>query len=388
MIIISLLLVILSDLYIWHTFLLHHAHVLWSVVHWIPTLVLVLSIAAMRTNVSQWSMSVAVWILLCIALPKLLFTVVSLVGRAAALWLPSAAAVGNTVGVIVAVAVSLAALYGVVFGWKRLTVKRVEIVSPDLPRSFDGYRMVQITDLHIGSFGDDRRYMRRLVERINSMSPDLILFTGDLVNLSSDELEPFADLLSQFDARDGVVSVMGNHDYCLYKYHDDDLAAARESERVKRYEREAGWRLLDNEHLDIVRGGDTISVVGVENVGRPPFPSQGDLRGAMLGIPDGRFKVLLSHDPTHWRDEVLPTTDIQLTLSGHTHGMQLKIGGFSPSSWIYPEWGGLYREGERYLHVSTGAGGNLPFRLGVWPEIVEITLRSQERRLDVPKTAF
>lgn len=379
MIIISLLVIVLSDIYIWYAFLLHHAPVAWCVVHWIPTLVLAVSIAVFRAHASQWSVSAAMIVLLCISLPKLVFVASSLAGRAAALLHPSAAAAGNTVGLVLAAAVCLMCIYGVTIGWKRLTVKRMEIVSPDLPPSFDGYRIVQITDLHIGTFGGRTRYMRRLVERVNTLSPDLILFTGDLVNLSADELEPFAELLARLDARDGVMSVMGNHDYCLYGHYDDADGAARETERVRRYERQAGWRLLDNEHVDIVRGGDTISVVGVENVGRPPFPSRGDLRRAMQGIPSGRFKVLLSHDPTHWRDEVLPATDIQLTLSGHTHGMQLKVGGFSPSSWIYSEWGGLYREGERYLHVSTGAGGNLPFRLGAWPEIVEITLRSGRR---------
>lgn len=378
MMIISLLLILLSDTYIWYVFL-HHAPVAWSIVHWIPTSVLVAAMIAFRANVSQWSMSTIAVILLCIALPKVLFTVVSLTGRAAALIQPSASGWFDTAGAVVAATVCLACLYGVVSGWKRLIVNRVEIVSDDLPLSFDGYRIVQLTDLHLGTFGDNTRYMRRLVERIERMSPDLIVFTGDLVNLSADELEPFGEVLSRLRARDGVVSVLGNHDYCLYKHYDDEHGAARDTECVKQFEREAGWRLLLNEHVDIVRGADTIAVIGVENVGRPPFPSQGDLRRAMNGVTDHRFKVLLSHDPTHWRDEVVPSTDIQLTLSGHTHGMQLKIGGFSPSSWIYPEWGGLYTEGGQLLFVSTGAGGNLPFRLGAWPEIVEITLRSGRR---------
>lgn len=376
MMIISLLLILLADTYIWYAFLLHHVPVVWSVVHWLPTLVLAVSMIAFRANVSQWAMSTVVVVLLCIALPKLLFTVVSLAGRAAAVLYPSAATGFDIAGAVVAAVVALACVYGVVFGWKRLTVREVEIVSDYLPRSFDGYRIVQITDLHLGTFGRNTRYMRRLVDRIESLSPDMVVFTGDLVNLSADELEPFREQLSRLHAPDGVLSVLGNHDYCLYKYYDDDEGAARDTERIKEYEREVGWRLLLNEHVDIVRGADTVSIVGVENVGRPPFPSKGDLRSAMQGIPADRFKVLLSHDPTHWRDEVLPSTDIQLTLAGHTHGMQLKIGGFSPSSWIYPEWGGLYREDGRYLHVSTGAGGNLPFRLGAWPEIVVVTLKS------------
>ena len=206
------------------------------------------------------------------------------------------------------------------------------------------------------------------------MRPDLIVFTGDLVNSAPSELDPFGEVLSRLEAPDGVFSVLGNHDYCEYNRYETSDGAARNLALLKQRERQFGWRLLLNEHRLIRRDRACIALVGVENDSRPPFPSRGDLKRAMDGLPEGMFKVLLSHDPTHWRREVLPTTDIQLTLSGHTHAMQLKIGGFSPSAWSYPEWGGLYREGERILLVSLGVGGTVPFRLGAWPEINAITL--------------
>lgn len=370
-----MLLVLSADAYVWHLFL-HHAPLLWSLLYWIPTLLLIVSMIAFRNGAGQWSVFTAAVITLCLSLPKILFSIISVAGRGAALAFPPAAAYFDFAGAAVAVIVCAACVYGVTAGWKRLTVKHVVIEADDLPAAFDGYRIVQISDLHIGTFAGRTGYMRRLVDRVADIDPDLVVFTGDLVNLSADETAPYEEILSGLHARDGVVSILGNHDYCLYKHYDSYDGAARDLERIKECERRAGWRLLLNEHIDIARSRDTLTIIGVENIGRPPFPSQGDLTAAMSGIPDSGFKILLSHDPTHWRDEVLPSTDIRLTLSGHTHAMQLKIGGFSPSSWLYREWGGLYREGRQQLYVSTGAGGNLPFRLGAWPEIVEITLKA------------
>lgn len=174
----------------------------------------------------------------------------------------------------------------------------------------------------------------------------------------------------------GVFSVIGNHDYSEYRRWEQPDGAARSLARLEQAQREWGWQLLLNEHRLVVRGGDTLAVVGVENTaGRHAFTSRGDLGAACRGIPDGMFKILLSHDPSHWRREVLPAGDIRLTLSGHTHAMQFRIGRFSPSAWIYDEWGGLYGEQGCRLHVSTGAGGTAPFRFGAWPCIDLITLK-------------
>ena len=140
-----------------------------------------------------------------------------------------------------------------------------------------------------------------------------------------------------------------------------------------------GWDLLLNENRVIRRGDDSIAIVGVENDGTPPFPSYADMNKALENLQDETYKVLLSHDPTHWRREILPQSNIDLTLSGHTHAMQLRLAGFSPSMWAYPEWGGTYYDGERALHVNTGTGSNVAFRLGAWPEITVVTLQSEKK---------
>ena len=185
--------------------------------------------------------------------------------------------------------------------------------------------------------------------------------------------------LSRLRATDGVCSVIGNHDYCEYGPSGSPGGAEFDFEEVKRRQRELGWEVLLNESRTIRRGTDSLVVLGVENIGRPPFPSRGDLRQAMSGVGDGAFTILLSHDPSHWRREVLPETNVRLTLSGHTHAMQFRLGGFSPCSWVFAEWEGLYREGDRMLFVSSGAGGTAPFRLGAWPRIEVLTLRRGAR---------
>lgn len=378
--ILFLLLLVLPDLYIWFAFVRSIAPPVWSAAYWIPTAAACLAIVGwLAGSHSEWMIRLFFGLLMCIAVPKALFTVVSLVGRAFGRFVPGAGNIGNGLGLLLAVVVGGAFVYGLTRGWKRLQVKETAIVSTDLPAAFDGYRIVQLSDLHIGTFGGDTAYIRQLVERVNTLQPDLIVFTGDLVNASADELDPFGPILSQLRAPDGVFSILGNHDYCTYRRYDTVDGAARNLDDLKRRQRAFGWDLLLNEHRTIRRDTDSIALVGVENAGRPPFPSRGDLSRALQGIDGGTYKILLSHDPSHWRREVLPASDVQLTLSGHTHGMQLMIGNFSPVRWSYPEWGGLYREDEQQLFVSLGAGGTIPFRFGAWPEINLLTLRREPK---------
>lgn len=375
------LLLLLPDLYIWNTFVRGAIPAAGSIAYWIPAALACATVIAWFAGIhTDWTIRLFFGLLVCVALPKALFTLVSLVGRGIGTFAPHAATVGNTIGIGLALLVCGAFLYGFVHGWKRLQTKEIEIVSADLPAAFDGYRIVQFSDLHIGTFGNDTTYVRRLVERIQHLHPDMIVFTGDLVNASTEELDPYGSLLSQLRATDGVFSVLGNHDYCTYRRYDTDDGAAFNVAELKRRQRAFGWDLLLNEHRTIRRGSDSIVLVGVENDSQPPFPAHGDLEAALQGVAAGSYKILLSHDPSHWRREVLPGSDIQLMLSGHTHGMQLKIGRFSPSRWSYPEWGGLYHDNEgRTLFVSLGVGGTVPFRFGAWPEIDLITLRSGRR---------
>lgn len=267
--------------------------------------------------------------------------------------------------------------YGFFFGWRHIIVRRATCVSPLLPASFDGYRVLQLSDIHIGTYLRNRRFIDKLVALVNTQHADLVVFTGDLVNVSAEEVIPFQHVLRQVRAADGVLSIMGNHDYCEYGA-DKSRRNVTKNQTVLHYlEEKIGWHLLMNEHKLISRGGGTIAVIGVENISRPPFQDYGDLRKAMEGLPDGMFKILLSHDPSHWRRGVLNQTDIALTLSGHTHAGQISLGRVSPAKWAYNEWGGKYTEDGSMLYVSVGVGGTVPFRFGAWPGIDVIQLKCQ-----------
>ena len=296
----------------------------------------------------------------------------------ALLFLPLWPLAGWRAALVLPAAWELLMAYGFFFGWRHLVVRRATCASPLLPAAFDGYRVLQLSDLHIGTYLRNRRFIDKLVRVVNGQHPDLIVFTGDLVNVSADEVIPFQHSLAQMRARDGVFSIMGNHDYCEYIPDNTERNIEKNQTVLKYLERKIGWRLLLNEHALIRRGSDAIAVIGVENISRPPFPDYGDLRKAMEGLPQGMFKILLSHDPSHWRRGVLRQTDIALTLSGHTHAGQLRLGHWSPSRAAYQEWGGKYTEGGSMLYVSTGIGGTVPFRLGAWPEVNVITLKKKE----------
>jgi len=373
---IVLLAVLPADLYIWAGWL---RDMPWTVqlLHFVPAALLVAAIVrvAATGEVTEWLVRMVFGLLLCIALPKLLFALFSVVGRGAGrIWQPLGPSL-NYAGLVLALLLAATTVYGTFYGWKRLTVARKTLVFNDLPERFDGYRAVHISDLHVGTYGRDPRFLRRMVDEVNALDADVILFTGDLVNSDAAELDPFRDELSRLRARDGVYAVLGNHDYCLYRRYDRADGAAENLRQLLAAERQMGWQPLVNEHRTIRRGADSIVIAGVENSGRGPFPRRADLKRALQGVDRRAFTILLSHDPSHWRQEILDASSAQLTLSGHTHAMHVRICGHSPSRWLYPEWGGLYSEGGRQLYVSTGVGGTLPFRLGAWPTVDVLTLR-------------
>ena len=280
----------------------------------------------------------------------------------------------------ISLAISLLAMAYLVFGAtegkEHFQVKEVTIESEDIPQGFDGYRIVQLADIHAGSWGENTQPMQKAVDIINHLQPDLIVFTGDLVNNLASELNPFIPVFSQLIAKHGVYSVLGNHDYSTYIKWDTPQQREAQLDSLKTKQAQMGWTLLNNQHVKLYHQNDSIAIIGVENSGRPPFPDHAHLSEAMAGT-EGMFQILLSHDPSHWRREVLPKTDIQLMLSGHTHAMQTKIFGFSPAQFVYPENDGLYQEGKQMLYVNIGLGHLLyPIRLGAWPEITLLTLKA------------
>jgi len=366
---------LLPDLYILLAFF-RRRRWWWALLHEVPLLLALASAGAWMGGVSaQWPGQLLFFVIVCFSLPKLVFSVLSLLVSGVALWAPQCRKPGLYFSLFVGGCMLLASVYGCSLGRHQLTVHQQELHFSDLPAAFDGYKIVQISDLHLGTYGHQTRFIERVVREVNAQNPDLIVVTGDLVNIKAEELVAFQSCLSQLHARDGVMTILGNHDYGTYGRFREADGQAKNLEKLKRGERALGWDLLLDEHRFIHRGTDSIALLGVQNIGAPPFPKMGSLELALDGVDSHVFKILLSHDPSHWRMEVLPNSNIQLMLAGHTHAMQLKLGHWSPAIWKYPEWGGLYQEGDRQLFISTGIGGTIPFRLGAAPEICVLTLR-------------
>ena len=256
----------------------------------------------------------------------------------------------------------LALLYGAFIERNQTQTNSVEIVSENVPQTFDGYKIVHISDMHLLSFIGREDALTRIVEKINAQQPDAILFTGDLVTQNSSEFESTKDILAKLRATDGVYSILGNHDYSFYNRWESEELRKKDADAIVGQQRAFGWNLLLNENRNIVRGTDTLSIIGVENTSsKHKFRSYGNLAKAAQGA-DGEFKILLTHD---------------LTLSGHTHAMQSTLFGWSIISFVYKEYMGLYKEDNRFLYVNIGLGETMfPFRVGAKPEITVITLKS------------
>ncbi|MBW7466502.1 metallophosphoesterase [Pontibacter aydingkolensis] len=288
----------------------------------------------------------------------------------------------SQLGLAVAAIPLSAFIYGMVKGAYDYRVKRVTLRFPNLPKAFDGYKMLQISDLHTGSFTSTEP-LHEAVRLINKQEADLVFFTGDLVNNLASEVENHIPALSQIKAKDAVYSVLGNHDYADYvREWPHPNAKAENLKRMIATHSQMGWQLLLNENRIIEKDGEKIAVLGVENWGnRVGFPKYGRLEDAYKGTEGTPFKVLLSHDPSHWDGEVNQNyNDIDLTLSGHTHGMQfgVNIPGFkwSPVQYVYKQWAGLYKKGQQHLYVNTGLGFiGYPGRVGFLPEITVFELK-------------
>ncbi|MCB0635230.1 MAG: metallophosphoesterase [Lewinella sp.] len=268
-------------------------------------------------------------------------------------------------------------LHGITRGKYNFQVRKLTLTFPDLPAAFNGFRLVQISDMHSGSF-DDPEKVKRGLELVQEQSADLIVFTGDLVNGHAEEVTPYADYLrNMLQAPFGKFAVMGNHDY----YGPRD---AKGDNPVKAAYGEVGFDLLNDRSVTLEKDGQHISLVGVENWGRPPFPQIGDLDRALADVDPDDFKILLSHDPTHWDEKTLPHPQkVHLTLSGHTHGMQMGVNlpglKWSPARFVYPRWLGLYEEAGQYLYVNRGFGWlGFPGRVGMYPEITVFELRREQ----------
>ena len=360
-IVVMSVLAFLPDFWLWHIGVSEWPLLL-AILWWVPSLLLVLTEVGLQMGFfHKLSVRVLFTTILFSAFPKVVFILFDA-------FLPCFFALIPALGVMGWFA------FGFIEGWKRLELKHITFTSPDLPPYFDGYRLVQITDFHLGSFPPGNDFVQKVVDATNNEEPDMILFTGDLVNNQASEVEPYLDTLGQLHASDGIYSIWGNHDYCEYGNNHSIGALKRNRRMLYGYQESLGWHQLMNEHHVVSHGMASIAVIGVENPGQPPFTNRSNLKKAMKGLNPDMFKILLSHDPHHWRREVVGKK-IQLTLAGHTHAGQLKIGKWTPARMAFKEWGGAYRIGEQMLYVSSGIGGSFPFRLGAWPELTVITLK-------------
>jgi uncharacterized protein len=288
----------------------------------------------------------------------------------------------SQMGLLVAAVPFSAFIYGMVKGAYDYRVKRVTLKFPNLPASFDGFKMLQISDLHTGSFTTTEP-LKEAVAIINKQEADLVFFTGDLVNNLASEVQPHIPALKEIKAKTAVYSVLGNHDYADYvREWSSPTAKSENLVRLKQSHAEMGWQLLMNENRIIEKDGESIAVLGVENWGsKVGFPKYGRLEDAYRGTENTPFKVLLSHDPSHWDGEINQKyADIDLTLSGHTHGMQFGVNipglKWSPVQYVYKQWSGLYKKGQQYLYVNTGLGFiGYPGRVGFLPEITVFELK-------------
>ncbi len=288
---------------------------------------------------------------------------------------------GHYVGVLLMVAIWYVVFYGSTVGFSTLDVRHVDFYSEDLPARFDGYRIVQFSDAHVGTYDASRRHiLAKAVDTINAQRADMVVFTGDLQNMVPSEVRPHMAVLSRLHAPDGVVSILGNHDYAVYVNADEPTQQTYLREMVD-LQRQMGWTLLLNDHRTVRRGGDSIVVAGMENDGESRIaPKLGDVGKTLRGLQGDPFTIILQHDPTCWRRKILPQCKAQLTLSGHTHAMQFELFGWSPAALIYKEWGGVFTADDgRAINVSTGLGGFVPFRFGVPGEIVVITLHVKKK---------
>ena len=270
--------------------------------------------------------------------------------------------------------------YGYFWGRWKVESVALEYVHKDIPEVFDGFKIVHISDLHLSTFDDSPERLNQFIEEINKHCPDVVCFTGDMVTVGRSEAEPYTESLKKISAIHGVFSVLGNHDFMIYGFKENNSREQAVEDLADYQETILGWNLLRNENTVIEsEDGSKITFVGVDNANfaNQGFPTihQGDLKKAMEGT-DG-FRILLSHDPSHWRAEVLPDTDIALTLSGHTHSAQIKIFGWTPAKWSFNEIAGRYDNGNQTLYINVGLGCTAPFRLGVNPEVTIITLKSE-----------
>jgi len=376
-----LLLIIIPDLYLdlhyWR-----HRYAGWStkrLLYWTPTIGMIaytLYLMYEKNFIPDNPTILYIYLLLLglIIIPKWIYMLCSITGLGFCRLFHKKKNYGNLIGLCLVPLLWFVLIYGSTIGFEKLEVNQQTYASPDLPAAFDGYRIVLFSDAHVGSYKGRQHILQNAIDKINAQHPDLIVYTGDLQNAQPQDLYEHMDILSSLKAKDGVYSVLGNHDYAMYIDADEARKVANNREVVS-LEKQMGWTLLRNEHRTIERGKDHIILAGMENDGDgKKFPQLGNINKALKGVKKNDFILLLEHDPSSWRRKIIPDGRAQLTLSGHTHKMQFTLFGWCPLSVTGKEVNGWYSEGSQSLFVTAGVGGLIPFRFDAPGEIVVLTL--------------
>ena len=283
-------------------------------------------------------------------------------------------------GIVISVGLGIIMIYGTLLGKRGLKVTHIELCFENLPSKFNNYKIVQFSDLHLGSFQHSTELLKKTEKQIETIQPDLILFTGDLVNNFWEETIGWEDIFNRINSKRNSYSILGNHDYGNYTTWKSNKDKEENFDKIVEAHKKLGFHLLRNEHVPLILGEDTIYLAGVENWGHPPFPQLANLNKALVNIPEDGFKILMTHDPAHWESQVKGKRNIQFSLSGHTHGLQwgIKVAGitFSLAYLIRKNWGGLYKFNNSYLYVNTGLGTvGIPWRIDMTPELTVFTLK-------------
>ena len=338
-------------------------------------------IGILDVKVMEWML----WASILLILPSNIYALFYIIDKIQTFFSKKSCRTLHYIGAIIASFVIIGMIIGAATRHK-IKVREVMITSKNLPTKFDGIRIAHITDLHLGNLTPRDRYLKRIINRINAQQPDLLVFTGDMMNLTAAEAKGLDSLFAAVDAPLGRYAVMGNHDYGDYSRWPSDSAKQANIQATYRAYQTLGFQLLNDSALHLHLGEDSIGIIGCENWGAPPFPRYGDLSRATNNYQPASFNILLTHDATHWAEEVIVDTNfhyINLTLSGHTHATQLGFDisekcKWSPSQYIYTYWDGLYKQKDQYLFISRGLGYTaIPFRLGMPAEISIITLKQE-----------
>lgn len=384
--ILIILVLILPDLYIDKQHISHTKHHKWAkrLLWWTPTCIMLITalwLSREKDFIPQKPSTLYAFLffLSIIAIPKTIFTICRAIGSLCKKKLRNAQTIGSTIGIILALYSIYIVIWGVYVDSYKLEVKHVNIINDKIPKSFDGYKIVHFSDAHVGSYrGKRRKILEKAINTIMSQKADMIVFTGDLQNARATEIKEFITLLKKLHAKDGIYSVLGNHDYSEY-ITGTKLEKRNNEKEIIDIQKHIGWTLLKNQNKTIYKGKDSIVIAGEENGSEMFLPNRANLNKTLKGINKNTFTILLQHDPVVWRKSVLPHSNVQLTLCGHTHGGQVSVAGLKITLFSYPEDHGIYYQGQRALNVSAGLGGSIPIRYGVPPEISVITLKSKHK---------